>query len=278
MNLDAIRRAATQDEVFEAANALFNAAPMTEAEAAEVDAAVQARINELNSGAAQAAMPDPPTLTLAQRNHYVVISPPPFEGYRIEYEAKIGRSGWLSVTEYLSVMFGGVHDATLPVPTRFSSVYVRGRYEGGEWGAAARLKQQERPRRVSRSNPYWHYWNVNDREGFSLTARGCAPGVNEVDADGNTIGHIIAAQASDTETDEHGNMLDDRGYNRHAWLGSLLGDGRDMRGAGIDVTIKNKHGATIADIWASNGSDLGGDRDGYTELLESNLYAGSPWR
>ncbi|MCY3784581.1 MAG: hypothetical protein OXG79_12475 [Chloroflexi bacterium] len=274
MDLTSIRNAATQDELIEASNAIFNAMTTdpTPEQVAEIDAAFNARMAELNSASSAAAMPDPPALTLTQRNHHVLIDEPPFEGHRLEHEAKIGRSGWRPVTHLLRGAFG--HESVLDVPVRFATVYVRARYEGGEWGPTAKIRQQEKPRRVSRSNPYWHYWRTNDREGWGLTCGGCLPGVNEVDADGNTIGHIIAGARGDGQVDEHGNFVDDRSYNRAQWLGRLLGDGGEFRGAGLDVRIKNKAGQTVADVWAANDAERSVD---YDLDVERATYAGAPW-
>ena len=244
----------------------------------QIDAAYNARASELRAQGivpwweepappAEPERPAVPTLTVTQRNHWLLLDVQP-RGYRFEVARAVSTdTPWYRVTERLRGAHGS--ENALPVPVRWRTIAVRVRWEEhAEWSEPVLLKNDARPRKLSPSNAYWHYWSINDREGFSRVCRDCVPGVNERDKDGNTIGHIIAGAVTRPETDQWGNFVDDRSYNRGAWLGSLIGDGTDdYRGAGLDVTIKNKHGETVRRIWEANGSELAQEKEGYAEVL-----------
>jgi len=270
VNLDGLRAAKTFDELILAAQKL-NEDPSTDW--AEVDVAVRKRWAEIEAAGGTihedvpppADPPAPPAITLTQRNHYIRIDRAAPLEHSIEYQVKVDRAPWRSDRE----MLWGEHGICVPVG--FRQVQLRARYDGDPaWGPVATVRQQERPRRVARSNPYWHYWQMDNREAFSQTCRNCAPGVNERDKAGDTIGHIIAGMAHREDVDAYGNFTDDRGWNRSAWIGSLMGDGDVLRGAGLDPSIRNRAGLTVADVWRRNRTEMSREdlRQEWAELLD----------
>jgi len=274
MSLDAIKNAKDFDELEKAGQETRPGAEGLTWE--QIDAAYNARSAELraqgilpwweqSAAPAEPERPAVPTLSVVQRNHWLLLDVEP-HGYPFDVIMLTSNKGvWRGVND-LRGAFGS--ENAMPIPVKWSRLQMQARWADSEdWGDVIIVKNDARPRKLSPSNAYWHYWSINDREGFSQVCRDCVPGVNERDDEGNTIGHHIAAAAWPA-TDAYGNYIDDRGYNRGAWLGSLIGDGTDdYRGAGLDVTIRNKRGETVRRIWEANGSELAQEKEGYAEVL-----------
>ena len=275
MSLDAIKNAKDFDELEKAGQETRPGAEGLTWE--QIDAAYNARSAELraqgilpwweqSAAPAEPLRPAAPMLTVVQRNHWLLLDVEP-RGYPFDVIMLTSNKGVWRGAEDMRGAFGS--ENAMPIPVKWSRLQLQARWPDSEdWGDVVIVKNDARPRKLSSSNAYWHYWHANDREGFSRVCRDCVPGVNERDKDGNTIGHIIAGAVTRPETDQWGNFVDDRSYNRGAWLGSLIGDGTDdYRGAGLDVTIKNKHGETVRRIWEANGSELAQEKEGYAEVL-----------
>jgi len=270
MDLSPLREARTMDELVEAANGLLSLATTAE-EADAIDAVMFERQEAINSAPPDPETLTPPSLNLEQRNHFLIVRPPRDTfGVRLEYQARIGNGEMRDCTRELFATEDA--DNVLCIPASgWKTIDVRARREGGNWGPIASVSQLMFSR-VTHSNVYWHFFKTDSLENFTSVCKALSPGVNDLDAYGNTIGHIIAAHPTSYDVDSHGNYLDARGVNRLVWLGRQIGTGRndDVRGAGLDPTIRNRRGETIADILESQGLLM-------RDWLSRAEYAGAPW-
>ena len=186
-NLNAIKNAKDFDELEKAGQETY--AGGTEGLTWEqIDAAYNARAAELraqgilpwweqSAAPAEPLRPAAPMLTVVQRNHWLLLDVEP-RGYPFNVIAKTEGGPWRA--NDMRAAFGS--ENVMPIPVKWSRFQIQARWADSEdWGTVITVKNAERPRRVSRSNPYWHYWSINDREGFSRVCRDCVPGVNERD-------------------------------------------------------------------------------------------------